>query len=299
MNTKAPLSVLAGVGLVIGYTIAITLSDAFTKHLAANFAAPQVLTICAGTILVLAMLSHVGRSGSAEAVRLVTKAPGPMALRSIMTVCAALCFYYAFALLPFADVFLFIALVPIISGLLSAPVLGEKVAPISWVALGLGSLGVLLLFPEGKADITLGHLAALLGALTGTMAIVMARYIARIEQAPLAQVFWPQAAIFVTMSVIAPFVWQPISWTDAGLAVFCGVAMFCARYALVVALQVLPAYTATPLLNLQFVWMVLVGMVVFNEVPQAHTILGATIIVGTGMLLIWESHMRERRDDAA
>jgi S-adenosylmethionine uptake transporter len=261
-------SALLGVALVVVYTMAVTLSDAVTKHLAATFAAPQILMICAATILGLSLLAAAPRprrSGGWR--RLATKAPRAMALRAGMTVLAAVFFYHAFATLPFADVFLFVALVPIFAGLLSAPVLGERVAPVSWVALGLSGLGVFMLFPEGRADVTFGHVMAFLAAFTGTVAIVMARDIARVESAPLALVFWPQAAIFATMALIAPLVWQPIGWADAGLAVLCGLALFGARYALVVALQVLPAYTATPLLNLQFVWMVIIGMVVFNEIP--------------------------------
>lgn len=298
MIRAAPFSTLAGAGLVVLYTVAITASDAFTKHLAASFEAPQVLVICAGTILALSLAAHArvlrGNASAPARSPLKTAAPWAMALRAAMTVLAAIFFYYAFASLPFADVFLFIALVPIIAGLLSAPVLGERVAPLSWLALGLGALGVFLLFPEGRADMTLGHGVALAGAFCGTLAIVMARYIARIESAPLALVFWPQLAIFASMGLAAPFVWQPIGWGDFGLAALCGVALFCARYALVVALQVLPAYTATPLINLQFVWMVLVGLVVFDEAPAAHTMLGAAIIVATGLLLVWEQHARHR-----
>jgi len=293
------LPALAGVGLVVLYTLAVTLSDAVTKHLASTFAAPQILMICAATIVLLSVLAHAKSRlpSNGRPVQggqgLGTKVPGAMMIRAAMTVIAAISFYYAFAFLPFADVFLFVALVPIFAGLLSAPVLGERVAPIAWVALGLGALGVVLLFPEGRADVTLGHGSALLGALTGTLAIVMSRYIAQREHAPLAQVFWPQAAVFFTMALVAPLVWQPISPSEVGLAMLCGGALFAARYALVVALQVLPAYTATPLLNLQFVWMVVIGVIVFNEVPANHTLLGASLILATGLLLVWEQYARE------
>lgn len=288
------ISALVAVALVVLYTLAITLSDAVTKHLARTFEAPQILVICAGTILVLSLLCRgmLFRDGE-RAQTLRTKSPWAMALRAVMTVLAAVFFYYAFAMLPFADVFLFIALVPIFAGLLSAPILGEQVSPVCWVALGMGALGVFLLFPDGRADVTLGHLVAFSAAFTGTVAIVMARYIARSENIPLAQVFWPHAAIFVTMALVAPFVWQPLGWADAGLAFLCGVALFAARYALVLALRVLPAYTATPLLNLQFVWMLLIGVLVFQEVPEGHMILGASIIIATGLLLVREEMRRD------
>jgi len=211
--------VLTGLGLVVLYTLTITLSDAFTKHLAASFQAPQVLVIVSGAILGLSLAfqtrhMRLGRRSAAEPHPLKTTMPGAMALRALMTVVAAILFYYAFAMLPFADVFIFIALVPIFAGLLSAPILGEKVAPMSWLALGLASCGVILLFPEGRANATLGHAIAFFAAFSGTVAIVLGRLIARSEDAPMAQVFWPQAAVFASMALVAPFVWEPIGTSD-------------------------------------------------------------------------------------
>ena len=219
LSRQAPL---VGAALVAVYTGAVTISDAFTKHLATQFAAPQVLTICSATILVIIVLSALSRR-RVFAVR--TSCPRAMALRSVMTVFAAVLFYYAFALLPFADVFLFIAMVPIMAGLMSAPILRERVKPLSWVALFLGSFGVYLLFPGGLSGVVTGHVVAFFATLCGTLAIVMARYIARVEDNPLALVFYPQLAILLTMGAVSPLVWQPIHGVELLYAVLCGATM--------------------------------------------------------------------------
>ena len=67
-----------------------------------------------------------------------TTCPRAMALRSVMTVISATCYFYAFRLLPFAEVFVFIGLVPLLAGLLSGPILGEHVRGPAWLALGAG-----------------------------------------------------------------------------------------------------------------------------------------------------------------
>ncbi|WP_425038790.1 DMT family transporter [Primorskyibacter sp. S187A] len=290
---------LVGAFLVIAYTAAITMADAMTKHLAIAYEAPQVLMIVSAAVVFISMGTILVRNDTSA---LRTKAPRAMALRSGATVVAAVLFYYAFALLPFADVFLFIGMVPILAGLMSAPVLREKVSPATWVALCVGAFGVYLLFPGGHTDIGAGHIVAFGAAAAGTFAIVMSRYIARIEDNAIAQVFYPQLAVFICMLIATPFVWQPMSQFDLSLSLMCGITLFGARYALALAMQSLPAYAATPLINVQFVWMVVVGMVIFHEVPAAHTVSGAVFIVLSGLFLVYEQKVRAtpaRRETAS
>lgn len=292
MRWNTSLGVTGGAMLVVAYTLLITLADAATKHLAISFEAPQVLMICSALICAFCLAQGASAPGRRA---LTTGCPGAMAVRAVMTVLASVGFFYAFALLPFAEVFLFIAMVPIFSGLMSAPILGEKVAPATWAALAIGSAGVYLLFPAGLQSVSVGHLIAFGASFSGTLAIVMARHMGRIEQRPLAQVFYPQLAVFVTMAAATPLFWQPMGLVDVALAAGCGLALFAARYLLAVALQELPAYTVTPLINLQFVWMVLIGMVAFSEIPAPNTVIGACIIVGCSLFLVQEQRVRAAR----
>ena len=116
----------------------------------------------------------------------------------------------------------------------------------------------------------------------------MARYIGQREDNALAQVFYPNAAIFVAMALALPFVWQPMPLADLGwVAAYAGF-LFAARWVVVVALRLLAAYVVTPLMNLQFVWMVLIGAMFFGELPGATTYLGAAIVIASGVFLVWD-----------
>ena len=57
---------------------------------------------------------------------------------------------------------------------------------------------------------------------------------------------------------------------------------------LVAALRLLPAYVVTPLMNLQFLWMVVIGALAFGEWPGAGVWLGAAIVVAAGTWLVWD-----------
>ena len=78
-----------------------------------------------------------------------------------------------------------------------------------------------------------------------------------------------------------------MSAADLCLVAAYAVLLFGARWLVVAALRVLPAYVATPLMNLQFIWMVVIGFAVFGEVPAHGTMLGAALVIGSGLWLVF------------
>ena len=274
-----------GAGLVVIYTALISSADAITKLIAGGYGAPQLFALSG---LIVVGLSVLADRHPSQRRGLATKCPRAMAVRSAATVLAAVSFFHAFRYLPFAEVFLFIGLMPILAGLMSAVILREQVRPVVWAALVAGFIGVLCLFPQGVAGVSLGHIWAMSAAVFGTLSMVMARYIGRYESNALAQVFYPNLAIFMVMGAALPFVWQPMPLVDLGWVAGYAALLFAARWLLVVALRLLAAYAVTPLMNLQFVWMVVLGAVFFGEFPAPGTYLGVAIVIGTGLFLVWD-----------
>lgn len=274
-----------GAGLTVLYTALISSADGITKLIAGGYSAPQMFAIGGALVIGLSILADRHPS---QRRGLATTCPRAMAIRAAATVLAALCFFNAFRLLPFAQVFLFIGLIPLTAGLMSGAILREHVRPAAWTALTAGFVGMLCLFPEGLSSAHAGHLFALGAVLFGTLAMVMARYIGRYEQNALAQVFYPNLALCVTMALALPFVWTPMPLADLGLVALYAVCLFAARWTLVVALRLLAAYAVTPLMNLQFVWMVAIGAVFFGEVPGLYTLLGVAIVIASGIYLVWD-----------
>ena len=100
-----------GVILTVAYTLLISGADAITKFFSANFAAPQMFAFSGGLVALFCLLA--GRKSAGTTV-LRTRCPRVMALRAVATVIGTCAFFYAFKLLPFAEVFLFIAIIPIL-----------------------------------------------------------------------------------------------------------------------------------------------------------------------------------------
>ncbi|TNF64003.1 MAG: DMT family transporter [Rhodobacteraceae bacterium] len=278
--------VLLGVGLVVLYTGVLSGADAITKMIAATFDAPQLYAI-SGLIVVAICVAAASLRGMPRE-RLATTCPRAMGLRSLATIAATIGFFNALHMLPLAQVFVFIGLMPILAGLMSGPILGEQVRPAAWIALAAGFVGMLCLFPAGLQAVGAGHVWALLGAVAGTFSLVLARFIARFEQNTLAQVFYPNLALGLAMALALPFFWRPMTMADLGWVLAYAGLLFLARWLVVLALRQMAAYVVVPLLNVQFVWMVALGAWVFGEWPAATTILGAAIIVASGVFMVWD-----------
>lgn len=287
---------LLGAVLIIAYTAVIAGADAITKLIAGGYAPPQLFFFSGAIVVALSALGArvpgIGLGGAGQGLR--TTCPRAMAMRAALTVLASVAFFFAFRLLPFAEVFVFIGLIPLLAALMSGPILGEHVRPAAWVALCAGFIGVLCLFPNGGSEIGMGHLMALSAATLGTASMVLARFIGRYESNALAQVFYPNAALCVTMGLALPFFWRPMGFADFGLVVAYALLLFVARWMLVVALRHLAAHVATPLMNLQFVWMTLLGSAIFQETTGVQVFAGAAIVVTSGLYLLWDQLAPER-----
>lgn len=280
---------IGGAGLVLAYTLCIALADAITKQLAGLYAAPQMFAVSGAVVVGLSLLAARLKPGR-ETMR--TTCPGTMTARALATVLAAVCFFEAFRRLGFAEMFLFIGLMPILAALMARPLLGEAVSQASWGALAAGLLGIICLFPQGISALGAGHVIAFAAATCGTVSIVLSRRIGRMESNALAQVFYPNLAILLCMGAVLPWVWQPMAWGHAGWAVVYGGLLFAARWLLVLALRDLAAHAVTTLMKLQFIWMVGIGAFVFGEWPAANVYLGAAIVIGSGLFLVYDDQLR-------
>ena len=277
-------------------TLAATLADGTVKGLSARLEAPQVFflsgLIMAGLSLLAARAGS--RIGLFTTSCLKTTVPGLLIWRCVATVAASVGFFYAIAMIPLAEIFLFVGMMPLMSALMSRHLLGENVDARAWVGLGLGLIGVLMLFPDGISGLSLGHLAGFCGAASGTVSLVLSRLMARREANTLVQVFYPNLTLAAVAAVMLPAIWQPMALGDVGLILVYSGLLFLARWTMVLVMQRLRAPVALPLMNIQFVWMVAVGFVFFAEVPAATTIVGALLVMCAGAIALMDQARIDR-----
>ena len=283
---------LTGALLVVFYTLISASSDTAAKYISHEFAAPQLFALSGGLVALFSLVG-AGRKGNLHELR--TSHPIAIAIRSLATVTSACLFFYAFRELALAEVFVFVGLMPIMAALLTPTVLKERVNGRAWVALLAGFVGILCLFPNGIAGISAGHAIAFGACLSGVVSMVMARLVGKSENKPLALLFYPHLLMFVAMTAVLPFVFKPMTAFDLGIAGFYSALLFVGRFILVRALALAPTHIVMPVMNVQFLWMVGYGALVFSEVPSINVILGAAIVIASCLYLIHNASAADQK----
>lgn len=282
-------TVFVSTALVLGYTVINAMADTAAKAFAHDFEAPQLLALSGGLVAVFSGMAAL-RKGGVEELR--TSVPFAMLLRSILTVVSATFFFWAFRSVPLAEIFIFVGLMPILAALLTPVVLKEKANAKAWAALLVGFLGVICLFPEGISAIHLGHVSAFVGSFSGVVSIVLSRYASKREDKSLALVFYPNLLMCLVMGAALPIVYQPMTSLQAGIAVGYAILLFASRFVLVRAMALAPAHIVTPLMNAQFLWMVVLGAAVFGEIPTLNIYLGAAMVIAACIKLVFDEVMQ-------
>lgn len=287
--------VVLGTGLVVLATITAAMGDGLTKTLAGR-AAPGVVLFWIGVLVAsFALLANRWSAGGLLAGSLRTGYPGHMAARAVLSVVSVASFFQAFASLQLAEVFIFIGLMPALAALFSAVLLQEFVSRAGWVALAVGGFGVSLLFPGGVQSIGWGHAMAFCGATSGTASLVLMRKISLHERNSFAQILYPHLALAVCALPFLPGSGALVDLADFALVALLAGLVLITRSLMVPAFARLRAHVASMLLNLQFIWMVLIGTVWFSETPGTSVFMGAALVVCAGVLLLGQQGLALRR----
>ena len=295
-------SVWVGVALALVFTFVAAITDGIIKYCASHFEAPQ-LFVFSGVLICLFCVT--GSRWTGERLDWRTAHPIAMGLRSVCACVAVVGYYYAFKHLDFAEVFLFIGLAPLLSGVAAKPVLGEQVAGRSWLALGVAGVGVGLLFPGATDGKLIGYVCASVGVLTGTLSIVLSRYISQREHRPMLLIFYPNVVISGAMLALLPFVYVPMAWIDVFWITAYSLFMFLSRWLIVEAVKLVPAHFLTVMVNTQFIWMVMIGALIFSEWPSEQVFAGALLLIAASVWVVREqlvhagAHGRPPSDQSA
>ena len=99
------------------------------------------------------------------------------------------------------------------------------------------------------------------------------------------------------MSLIAPFSSRPPDDVIDGLK-FAGVGLIggAAQYFIICALQRAPASVVSPIGYAELIAAAAFGYVIFDDLPDRYTWLGAALIVGSGLVVVWRERTRRRLD---
>lgn len=271
-----------GALLMVGATFCFVSLDSILKLLAARH---DVLFLAWGRNLfqVLYLAALMPFLGARR--MLATRHPRVQAARGAMLVGTTVFVVLALKAMPLAQTYAITFSAPLIATILAMVFLGERPSRMRWVWILIGFGGVLVALQPTAPDAGAYLVFPLAMALANACYHVLTRAIAGDEE-PLAMLFHVGFFALLIASLALPWSWSAMAAWEWGLLAIGGGFGTLAHLLLIAAFRRAPTAVVSPMIYTQIVAACLLGYVVFGEVPTLATLLGAAIVVASGIGLI-------------
>lgn len=274
---------LRNIYMMLSAAAVFSLMDVAMKLLAAHYPALQVAALRALVSLPLvgAYVGWRGAFGSLLRIR------WPLhLLRALLGIANLSLFAFGLKTLSLAEAYSIFFIAPALITALSVLILKERVNLARWLAIAVGMGGVLLaLRPSGSGFMTIGGLAILGSATCYAVSAVSGRILARSDRSE-HMVFWLMLMMALGASALAAPGWVPLRAADTAL--LCGLAVsgFLGQLAITEAFGSGEASKVAPFEYSALAWGVGLDWLLWRALPDQNTLLGAAIIIGSGIYLI-------------
>lgn len=243
------------------------------KHLGAYFDIFQIAFFRAlfGLTAILPFVLRRGVRG------LRTGRPGMQLLRGCSGTAAMFCGYYAFTQLPLADAISISYARTLFIIPLAVIFLGEVVRRRRWTATAIGFVGVLVMLRPG-AGIETATLIAVMGALLAAASMTAIKLVSKTDSADVTVFYFGIISTPLTL-LPALYVWRAPEPLELVLLIASGAVAASAQYCMIRGYRIGEATAVVPFDYARLLIGTVVGIVIFAELPDAWTLVGAGIIV--------------------
>ena len=218
---------------------------------------------------------------------------GMQLLRGIFLVATTALYFLALRTLPIADGTSIMFLSPIVVTVLSVPLLGEQVGVRRWIGVAVGFAGAIIIVRPGAGVVQAAALLAVVAAAINALYQITTRLLNRTDQ-PLTTNVYSAAVGTAVAAVGLPFAWVAPDlqgWLLLALAGLCGVI---GHYCMIKAFEAAPAAAVAPFGYVGLIWSTFYGYVLFGDLPDHWTVIGALIIVGSGLYIFYREQIRKQ-----
>jgi drug/metabolite transporter (DMT)-like permease len=224
-----------------------------------------------------------------------TRQIGLQLVNSVMMLLSTLLFFSAVKSVGVAEAISISFIAPLVVVFLAWPILGERITATRVVAVVVGFIGVLVVIRPGSAVFQWASVLLLGSAVCYAIYQIIIRRLAGVDH-PATSIFYSVLLGAILMSMLVPFVWvTPRNWLDWVLLLSLGALGGLGHYCVARAMIYASANFIAPFNYTQIIGSVIVGYLMFAEVPDLYTWLGTALIVSAGLLVGWQAG-RPRRE---
>ena len=290
LRTVAEDRIGLGIAFAVAGLFGMSLMDACAKLLGEGYAVSQIILARNG-VGAFAVLAFVIASGRLRVLRVHRF--GSLALRTVFSLLAGFLFFTGLRYLPLADAFAIAFTAPLFITALSVPFLGEHVGPRRWGAVLVGFAGALVVIQPGTDSFRLEALLPLGAALAYAVTMLVSRKLTR-EMTTSAIMFWSSLGAALAVLMLMPFQWKTPGPADLGTFLFMGLIGTLGMSLITQGYRYAPAAVIAPFDYSALLWAVILGWLIWNDVPAPHVWLGAALLIASGLYIL---HRETKRPD--
>ena len=261
-----------------------SLMDAALKLLTAHYPSAQVAALRGLAALPVVFMWVLYAGGAQQLLRV----RWPLHLiRGVLSVFMMITFAFALKELSLAKTYALFFVAPLLIAVFSIFMLGERVHRAQWLAIAIGFGGVLIVLrPDaGTGFGWAGTLAVLTTAVCYALSSVLVKIIGRTDSTP-AMVFWMTCMLAIGATTLALPGWQPIHEEHYLLILGIAITGAIGQWGITEAFKRAPAASVAPLEYSGLAWVIMIDFAVWSVVPSWRTLVGAAVIIGSGLYLL-------------
>ncbi|HKX10313.1 MAG TPA: DMT family transporter [Stellaceae bacterium] len=228
--------------------------------------------------------------GSGGVRALHTRRPARHFIRALYWCGAFILSFLSLKFLPLAEAVSLSFLSPIFMTALSVPMLGERVGIHRWSAVVVGFVGVLFMTRPNGEFLQLGTLFGIGSALCSASGALSVRQLSRSETTAAITCYMHVFAALI-LAVALPFAWITPTWQAALVMVAIGLLGGTGQYLSTQSLSCAPAAAIAPFSYTQIIWAVILGYLIWGDLPDVTLAIGVALVVASGVYIcIREMH---------
>ena len=283
---------MVGILLMLGAMAMFAVEDAFIKKLAGGMGTGQILVFLGvGGFAVFAIIAK--RQGKQVISRDLLL--GPVLLRNFGEILGTSGYVLAVVLTPLSSASAILQATPLAVALGAALFLKQAVGWRRWVAIGAGFIGVLIVIRPGLEGFQPASLFAVQGVIGLSIRDLATRAMpGRVSSMVLSAYGF---GVVVPAGLIIMLFEGPAVMPDAAQSALIAAALIVGPvgyYMIVAAMRVGEVAVVTPYRYIRLVFAMIIGVFAFGEVLDFYTILGASIIIGSGLFTIYRERMARK-----
>lgn len=290
--------------------LCFSLNDVGIKFLSGDYALHQIILLRALVGLTTFFVFIMPFYGGLTVFR--TGRPGIHLARGLCVVTANMCLFLGLAAMDIADAVAVFFISPTVITVFSVIFLGERVGPRRWIAIAVGFIGVMVIVKPGTSAFQIASLLPLTSAFLYATLHTLTRKSGGTESAA-TMVLYMQITFVVASAGFGLALgdgrfmgsghasleflvraWGPVAVSDWWIIVMLGVSGVLGGYFISQAYRLSEAGFIAPIEYIAMPMAVIWGITVFGTFPGVSAWLGITLIVGSGLYLVW----RETRKGA-